>query len=119
MNDNTTTIKELKDLMAKFVHERDWDQFHDPKSLSMAIATEAAEIMEHFLWSKTENALQDFNNNRQEIEHEVADVALAIMELCNICDIDLAKAIETKMSLNEKKYPVEKAKGKAVKYNKL
>ena len=112
MTDAKTTVAELRARVLAFVHERDWEQFHSPKNLSMALAAESGELMEHFLWS-------DSPEKRPAIEAEIADVVIYALEFANICGIDLAAAIETKMAANAKKYPVEKARGRSDKYTEL
>jgi dCTP diphosphatase len=121
MTDGKTTVAELRRRVLKFVRARDWEQFHSPKNLSMALAAESGELMEHFLWteSKTSLAVARDPKKRRAIEDEVADVVIYALEFANICGIDLAAAIETKMAANAKKYPVEKAKGRADKYTEL
>lgn len=119
MQDNTTTINDLKAVIKKFVEEREWEQYHSPKNLSMQIAAEAAELMELFLWVDSKESITAVEKNREAVEHEIADIAHAIICFCNRTNIDLAAAIEKKMALNAQKYPVEKSKGKCVKYTKL
>lgn len=117
--DNSTTIQSIKDSLKKFMDERDWDQFHSPKNLSMQISVEAAELMELFLWSDCEESKKILEKKREAIEHEVADIAICLINFCNSTGIDLSQAIYDKMILNGKKYPVEKAKGNSNKYNEL
>jgi len=120
--DATTTLADLKARILAFVRERDWEQFHSPKNLSMALATEAAELMEHFLWldSPASRALmRDDPARRQKIEDELADVLVYAIEFANTNNIDIATAIESKMRANAQKYPVEKARGNARKYTEL
>jgi NTP pyrophosphatase (non-canonical NTP hydrolase) len=121
MNDVDTTVAELRKRVLAFVHERDWEQFHSPKNLSMALAAESGELMEHFLWSESQASLAVARDpkKRRAIEDEIADVVIYALEFANICGIDLAAAIETKMAANAKKYPVEKARGRADKYTDL
>jgi dCTP diphosphatase len=119
MNDTTTTIQQLKDQAAQFVQERDWAQFHAPKNISMAIAAEAAELMEKFLWLDGPASHQEVKDNRQEVENELADVVIAALMFANAADIDVARAIEYKMAEIARKYPVEKAKGRHNKYTNL
>jgi dCTP diphosphatase len=116
VKDTTTTIQVFKDKVANFVKEREWNQFHSPKNLSMAIATEAAELMELFLWDTTEESYEMSPEKRQEIEDELADVIIAALAFTNATNIDLAKAIERKMKKTAEKYPVDKVKGKSHKY---
>jgi NTP pyrophosphatase (non-canonical NTP hydrolase) len=121
MTDAKTTVAELRARVLAFVHERDWEQFHSPKNLSMALAVESGELMEHFLWSDSpaSQAVAQDPKKRPAIEAEIADVVIYALEFANICGIDLAAAIETKMAANAKKYPVEKARGRSDKYTEL
>jgi NTP pyrophosphatase (non-canonical NTP hydrolase) len=119
--DSTTTLAELKTRVLAFARERDWEQFHAPKNLSMALAAEAAELMEHFLWAAPEasrGVTQD-PAKRKKIEEELADVVIYALEFANVTGIDVAAAIEAKMAANARKYPVEKARGRAEKYTEL
>ncbi|HEX2978029.1 MAG TPA: 4a-hydroxytetrahydrobiopterin dehydratase [Candidatus Babeliales bacterium] len=113
--DTTVTIAHLKNEVETFISEREWAQFHSLKNLSMAIAAEAAELMEPFLWT---DASQEKNNEskRVEIENELADVLIASLAFANRFNTDIAKAIERKLEHNRKKYPIEKAKGRSDKY---
>ncbi len=120
-NDVNTTVAELKTRVLAFVRERDWEQFHSPKNLSMALAAEAGELMEHFLWSTPEQskAIAADAAKRQKIADELADVVVYALEFANATGLDVAASIEAKMIANGKKYPVEKAKGRSEKYNEL
>ena len=111
----------LTDAVDKFARERDWEQFHAPKNLSMAIAAEAAELMEHFLWQSPEASCSDMEaeNLRAKVEEELADVFIFAIEFANMTGIDIAKIIDSKMQRNAEKYPVDKAKGRSVKYTEL
>jgi len=121
MNDQETKIQEIKDKVLAFAQQRDWEQFHSPKNLSMAIATEAAELMEHFLWQSPEQSQADMETAklRAKVEEEIADVFIFAIEFANMTGIDLAAAIEAKMQRNAEKYPVEKARGRSAKYTEL
>lgn len=114
MPDNTTTVAMLRESMARFVSERDWQQFHSPKNLAMALAAEAAELMEHFLWIDNEasRALVRDPDQRGAIADEIADAAGVIFALCNALGLDLSDAVASKMSRNVRKYPVEKCRGR-------
>lgn len=120
-NDATTTLAELKTRILAFARERDWEQFHAPKNLSMALAAEAAELMEHFLWVDPADSVARASEpvRRQKIEEELADIVIYALEFANMTQIDLAAAIEAKMQANARKYPVEKARGRADKYDEL
>ncbi|MFH1500182.1 MAG: nucleotide pyrophosphohydrolase [Verrucomicrobiota bacterium] len=120
-SDTSTTLAEIKARILAFAKERDWEQFHAPKNLSMALAAEASELMEHFLWATSEASREIVNDpaKRAKIEEELSDVIIYALEFANMTGIDVAKAIETKMAANAAKYPVEKAKGRSEKYTEL
>jgi NTP pyrophosphatase (non-canonical NTP hydrolase) len=121
MSDEATTVAEIKSRVLAFARERDWEQFHAPKNLSMALAAEAGELMEHFLWASSEDSRETLTDpvKRQKIEEELSDVIIYALEFANMTGIDVAAAIERKMAANAAKYPVEKAKGRSVKYDEL
>jgi dCTP diphosphatase len=121
MTDATTTFAETKARVLAFARERDWEQFHAPKNLSMALAAEAAELMEHFLWGTPEQSrgIACDPAKRQKIEEELADVIIYALEFANMTGLDVAASVETKMAANARKYPVEKARGRSEKYNEL
>lgn len=119
MADSTTTLQDLKDRVAQFIDEREWNQFHSPKNLVMNLSCEVAEIMEHFLWMETNSADQAYQENRIEIEHEVADVGFALLALCNRLGVDLSDIMERKIAIQAQKYPIHLAKGNSAKYTKL
>lgn len=112
-------IKKITDMIKQFRDERDWMQFHDPKNMSISIVLEASELLEHFQWKTKEEARQYVKEHKEEIQDEIADVAMYLFELADNLGIDLLDAMKNKMEKNKKKYPVEKAKGKHTKYNKL
>jgi dCTP diphosphatase len=120
-SDSTTTLAQLKERVLAFARERDWEQFHAPKNLSMALAAEAAELMEHFLWSTPEQsrAVAADPAKRARIAEEVADVVIYALEFANATGLDVAANIEAKMAANARKYPVEKARGRSAKYTEL
>ena len=121
LTDSATTLAQLKDRILAFARERDWEQFHSPKNLSMALAAEAGELMEHFLWASSEQSSTVVRDpaKRQKIADELADVIIYALEFANTTGLDVAASIEVKMAANAKKYPVEKAKGRADKYTDL
>ena len=114
MNDNDTTIGELRQRIAGFIQERDWEQFHDPKNLAMSIAIEAAELMEHFQWERIDQlpALLEDPAKRQEIEEELAADACYCLSLANNLQVDLSEAIEKKILKNAEKYPAGEYRGR-------
>ena len=109
----------LRSQLAQFADERDWDQFHNPKNLAMALIAEAGELVEHFQWLSPQQAENLAVEAKSEVELEIADVLLFLLRLADKLDIDLIAAAEKKMALNAEKYPIAKSKGKATKYNKL
>lgn len=120
MTDQKTTLGELKQYMKDFKAARNWEQYNTPKNLSMAIAIEAAELMEHFMWAENAKASEEIlEKKRQEIENELADIFAYMLSFCAGYNIDLSKAYEQKMKLNALRYPVEKALGKSEKYDQL
>ncbi len=121
LTDSTATIAQLKDRVLAFARERDWEQFHAPKNLSMALAAEAGELMEHFLWATPDESRATAANpaKRDKIAEELADVVIYALEFANATKLDVAAAIEAKIAANAKKYPVEKSKGRSVKYTEL
>ena len=117
-SDTQTTIQALKDLVANFAREREWDQFHSPKNVSMALAVEVAELMELFQWKTEEESLAASSDpvlHRRAAE-ELADIAYFVFNLCNRLDIDLASAFKSKLEENAAKYPADRVRGKAAKY---
>ncbi|MFA6065632.1 MAG: nucleotide pyrophosphohydrolase [Candidatus Babeliaceae bacterium] len=116
MQDAVATLEQLKKIAHEFADEREWHQFHTPKNLSMCLSAEAAELMELFLWVESKDSLAQVEDKKEAVEHELADVFLILLLFCNRTGIDLAAALERKMVLNRKKYPVEKVKGKSAKY---
>jgi NTP pyrophosphatase (non-canonical NTP hydrolase) len=112
-------IKEITEKIRKFRDERDWMQFHDPKNMAVSIILEASELLEHFQWKTTEEVERYARQNYAEIKDEIADIALYLFELADNLNISLINAMEDKLRKNEMRYPVEKAKGKHTKYNKL
>ena len=105
LTDSTATISDLKKKVLAFVRERDWEQFHSPKNLSMALAAETGELMEHFLWATPEasKAIAADPAKRGRIADELADVIIYALEFANTTGLDVAAAIETKMEANAKK----------------
>ena len=113
-SDNTTTVAELRKLVADFVAERDWSQFHSPKNVSMALAIEAAELMEHFQWLTTDASreLAADPEKLAEVGEELADVIGYSFALANELGLDISSAVRAKMVKNAQKYPAEKYRGR-------
>lgn len=112
-------IKILTEKIKKFRDERDWMQFHNHKDVALSLVLEAAEVLEHFQWKTLDEVEKHAKEAKDEIAEELADVAMYLFELADNLNIDLPKAIEDKLKKNSQKYPVEKARGKHTKYNKL
>ncbi len=114
MNDRDTTVQELIDLVEAFVAERNWQPFHDPKNLSASIAIEAAELMEHFQWLRTDElpAVKDDPAAMNDIREELADVLAYTVSFAKTMNIDLSAALADKMKKNAKKYPAEEFRGR-------
>jgi dCTP diphosphatase len=112
-------LQDLRCRLQRFVDERDWDQFHTPKNLAMALIAEAAELVEHFQWLTPEQSSALPAPTRAEVELEIADVLLFLLRLCDKLEIDPVQAAHRKLELNAEKYPVDKARGRATKYDKL
>ena len=104
------TIAELTDKIRTFRDERDWAQFHKPKDMAAAVAIEAAELQEHFLWKTHEASTEHLAKHGDEVAEEMADIAIYLMLMADDA------AIETKLVINEKRYPADKAKGRNNKY---
>jgi dCTP diphosphatase len=112
-------IEVLRDKLRQFAAERDWDQFHSPKNLAMALSVEAAELLEHFQWLSDAESAALAPEKRVKIREELADVLLYLIRLADKLDIDLATAAADKLSVNAQKYPVQKARGSSKKYSEL
>jgi len=118
MNDQKTTVGELKRLVLEFSQARDWEQFHHPKDLGLALAIETGEVLEHFRF-KTDDEIQaklEQPCHRTELAHELADVLWALLRLADVTHIDLAKALDEKLALAAQKYPIEQSRGRSDKY---
>ena len=119
MDDNTTTFSEIKDMIRKFVSERDWEKFHNPKDITLALSIEVGEILEHFRFL-TNDEIDEYlksENNKREVGYEIADCLYFLTRLADICGIDVSEALEEKMKIAESKYPADKVKGKPYKYD--
>ena len=114
ISDQTITIAELREIVRRFVDERDWRQFHSPKNLSMSLAIEAAELMEHFQWidAAESRRVGDDAATLTEIGEEMADVLCYLLALANELNLDLSSALRDKMVKNANKYPAELSRGR-------
>ena len=112
-------MKELMTNIRNFAQKRDWDQFHSPKNLAMALSVEVAEVVEHFQWLTPDESNSLPADKIKKIKEEIGDVMIYLTRLADRLGIDPVQAAKDKMRTNKKKYPVEKAKGIAVKYTDL
>ena len=111
-------LKKIKDELKKFSKERDWEKFHTPKNLAMALTVEVSELLEIFQWS-LDGGQDVLKNSKEEIESEIADIFNYLVKLIDLLDIDLEKIALKKINLNSKKYPIKKSKGNSLKYTEL
>jgi NTP pyrophosphatase (non-canonical NTP hydrolase) len=111
------SLDQIKHRLRDFASERDWDQFHSPKNLAMAMIVEAAELVEHFQWLTEDQSQALPPDKLTEVEQEIADIQIYLIRLADKLGIDMEQAVNAKMELNEKKYPAEKVRGSAEKYN--
>ena len=113
-NDTQTRVATLRELVEQFVSQRDWHQFHCPKNLSMALAIEAAELMEHFQWLTTDasRTLTDDADRHAQVADELADILCYALALANELQIDISTAIRSKMVKNAAKYPADEFRGR-------
>jgi dCTP diphosphatase len=112
-------LAQLRDSLRQFAAERDWDQFHSPKNLAMALAVEAAELLERFQWVTEEDSRRLPPAELARVREEMADVLNYLVRLADKLDVDLLDAARDKVALNAQKYPVDKARGNAKKYSEL
>ena len=116
MNDK---IKGLTKKVIDFRDKRDWKQFHNPKDVAISMALETSELLEHFQWKNNEEVEQHVKKNIKKIGEELADVFYWVLLMSNDLGIDISNALIKKISINSKKYPIKKARGKHTKYNRL
>ena len=109
----TDSLAQLRQRLADFAAERDWEQFHSPKNLAMALIAETAELVEHFQWLSEEQSRNLDPETRAEVRLELADILIYLIRTADQLDIDLLAAAREKIALNDKRYPVEKVKGLA------
>ncbi len=111
------SMEGLREQVRKFADARDWAQFHTPKNLAMALAVEAAELMEHFQWLTPQQSAQLPARRKRAVEEEIADVLIYLVRLSDVLGVDTLAAAFAKLSVNARKYPVALARGSAVKYS--
>ena len=114
---NQSDLPMLRDKLRAFAEARDWDQFHSPKNLSMALMVEAAELMEHFQWLTKAQSAELPPNDKQAIGEELADILLYLVRLSDKLEVDLKEAALHKLEKNAAKYPAEQVRGSAKKYS--
>jgi dCTP diphosphatase len=120
VNENTDlpmdSLENLRRRLQSFVQERDWEQFHSPKNLAMAMIVEAAELVEHFQWMTEQESRQLPTEKCDEVAQEIADTFVYLLRMAEVLGIDLIAAANAKIDINGKKYPVEKSRGRNDKY---
>jgi dCTP diphosphatase len=114
-----SSLEQLRAALRQFALDRDWDQFHSPKNLAIALSVEAAELLEHFQWTLEADSAGLTPEQHTNVREEIADVLLYLIRLADKLDIDLLAAATDKIQLNGVKYPVEKARGSSKKYTEL
>ena len=116
--DKNATVQQLKEQVKAFITARDWDQFHPPKDLAIGLITESSELLEHFRFRNEPEIVERLKDPqfRQAISDELADVFYFVLAFSNKVGIDLSDALATKMAVSAQRYPIEKAKGKNLKY---
>ena len=113
------SIAELTAQIQTFVDARDWRKFHNAKDLAGAIAAEAGELMQHFVWQQEEQIENRLEKNREEIASEIADVAILLFEFADNLGMNLGDVMQAKIARNDVRYPVEKSRGNNLKYSEL
>jgi dCTP diphosphatase len=115
----TKTLGDLRTALRAFAAARDWDRFHSPKNLAMALSAEAGELLEPFLWLTEDESNDLLPTTRVAVSEEMADVLIYLVRLADRLDIDLLDAAATKLAKNESRYPADLARGNALKYTDL
>lgn len=114
-----TELEDLRQRLRAFAEARDWDQFHNPKNLAMALIVEAGELVEHFQWLTSADSAALTGHKREQVAEELADVLLYLVRIADRLDVDLYDAAVRKIARNAEKYPVDKARGSAKKSTEL
>lgn len=113
------SIADLTTRIRAFVAARDWEQYHNPKDMAVAIAAEAGELMQHFVWQQPEQIETRAAEKREEIASEIADVGILLFEMADLLGLKLGEVMEAKIARNEERYPADKSRGNNLKYNEL
>jgi dCTP diphosphatase len=118
MSDGETTVGQLKALVLEFSRERDWEQFHNPKDLGLALASEVGELLDHFRFKSDAQVLTLLDDEcvHREVAHELADCLWALLRLASVCRVDLSSSLREKVDLASRKYPVDRSFGRNDKY---
>lgn len=116
---DSPSLTELKEKVRRFVEERDWTQFHNSKDLALSLSLEAAEVLELTQWKQGPELEEFLKSNKDRLSEELADVLYWVLLLASRHEVDLAAAFQAKMAVNEKKYPIDLAKGSSKKYTEL
>jgi len=111
------SLQHLAEHLRRFAADRDWEQFHSPKNLAMALSVEVAEIVEHFQWLTEQQSCELDPGKREAVEQELADALIYLVRLADQLQVDLLEAAERKLALNEAKYPAERVRGSPKKYS--
>lgn len=117
--DAHTTIEELRAALRAFNGARDWARYHSPRNLAMALSVEAGELLELYLWASDDGPQPPVASRESKVAEEAADVAICLLNLCDQAGVDLAAAVADKLAQNERKYPVDKARGRLEKSGEL
>jgi len=110
-------LEDLKTRLRQFADERDWDQFHSPKNLAMALIVEVAELVEHFQWLSEKDSSDLPDSTLKEVAEEIADIQIYLVRLADKLDVDILRAAEAKLQENHLKYPAKRVKGSSKKYS--
>lgn len=119
MNDQQTTLAEIREKINHFTKERDWQQFYDAQTITMALSVEVSELMELFTWARKSEIDEIIKQKKEAIAFELADILFTLLLFSHKYNIDLTESLHLKLAHNEEKYPVHKAHGKNKKYNEL
>jgi len=103
--------------LRQFAKDRDWEQFHSPKNLSIALSVEASELLEHFQWASAEATYKLADAKHKLVSYELADIFIFLLRLCDQLNVDLISVTNEKMKINEQRYPIAKVKGSSKKYS--
>ena len=120
MNSKNNIIKKIQKKQSKFADDREWDKFHTPKNLSMALSVEISELIEIFQWITNEEIISNMKNTKfkESVSDEIADIFLYLIRIAEKLNIDIEKSVLNKLKKNEKKYPIKLSKNNTIKYNK-